>query len=82
MKPRYFLLGLYRVPMWEYRCGMTLAQIELLSIDKPLTLYGKKNEAPDEEELMEAQRRWEEKYGDKADKSVDAKSLLSNFIIK
>jgi hypothetical protein len=68
--------------MWEYRCGMTLAQIELLSIDKPLTLYGKKNEAPDEEELEEAQKRWDEKYGDKADKSVDAKSLLSNFNIK
>ena len=82
MKPRYFLLGLYRVPMWEYRCGMTLAQIELLSIDKPLTLYGKRTESPDAEDLIEAQKRWEEKYGDKADKSVSAKSLLSNFNIQ
>jgi hypothetical protein len=68
--------------MWEYLWGMTIAQIELMSTDKPLTLYGKKVDYPDEEELEEAQKRWDEKYGDKADKSVDAKSLLSNFNIK
>lgn len=68
--------------MWEYRCGMTAAQVELMSIDKPLTLYGKKSESPDEEELIDAQRRWEEKYGGKTDKSVNAESILSNFNIK
>jgi acid phosphatase class B len=68
--------------MWEYMCGMTAAQIELMSIDKPLTLYGKKKNTPDEEDILEAQERWEKKYGDKKDKSVDAKPLLSNFNIK
>ena len=81
MQPRYFFFGLYRVPMWEYMCGMTAAQIELMSIDKPLTLYGKKKNTPDEEDILEAQKRWDEKYGGKADKSVDASSLLSNFNI-
>ena len=55
---------------------------ELMSIDKPLTLYGKKKDTPDEEDILEAQERWEKKYGDKKDKSVDAKPLLSNFNIK
>ena len=82
MKPRYFFFGLFRVQMWEYRWGMTAAQIELMSVDKPLTLYGKKTDIPDAEELMEVQKRWEEKYRDKADKSVNAKSLLSNFNIQ
>ena len=82
MQPRYFFFGLYRVPMWEYMCGMTAAQIELMSIDKPITLYGKKKDTPDEEDILEAQERWEKKYGDKKDKSVDAKPLLSNFNIK
>lgn len=82
LEPRYFFLGLYRVPMWEYKCGMTAAQIEIMSIDKPLTLYGKRTNVPDAEDLVEAQKRWDEKYGGKADKSVDASSLLSNFNIK
>ena len=81
MQPRYFFLGMYRVPMWEYMCGMTAAQIELMSVDKPLTLYGKKNNTPDAEDILKAKERWEKKYGDKADKSVSAKSLLSNFNI-
>ena len=81
MSPRYFLLGMIRVPMWEYRCGMTAAQIELFSVDKPITLYGKKKNSPSAEELIEAQENWNKKYGDKKDKSVDAKSILSNFNI-
>ena len=68
--------------MWEYMCGMTCAQIELMSIDKPLTLYGNKSKGPTAEELLEAQREWEEKYGGKKDLKVDEKSVLSNFNIK
>ena len=68
--------------MWEYMCGMTCAQIELMSIDKPLTLYGNKSKGPTAEELLEAQREWEEKYGERKDLKVDAKSVLSNFNIK
>jgi hypothetical protein len=82
MQPRYFFFGLYRVPMWEYMCGMTAAQIELMSIDKALTLYGKKSEGPDKASLIEAQKRWDEKYSNKKDKSVNAKSLLSHFNIE
>ena len=39
--------------MWEYMCGMTCAQIELMSIDKPLTLYGNKSKGPTAEELLD-----------------------------
>ena len=53
-----------------------------MSIDKPLTLYGNKSKGPTAEELLEAQREWEEKYGGKNDLKVDAKSVLSNFNIK
>lgn len=80
MKSRYFIFGLYRVPMWEYRCGMTAAQLGIMSVDKPLTLYGKKNDSPDKEDLLAAQERWERKYGNKQTKEVDAKTLTSNFL--
>ena len=62
--------------MWEYMCGMTCAQIELMSIDKPLTLYGNKSKGPTAEELLEAQKEWEEKYGGKKDLKVELHSRV------
>ena len=46
MMPRYFLFGLIRVPMWEYRCGLTIAQIELLTIDTPIIVYKRNDNKP------------------------------------
>jgi len=82
MQPRYFFLGLYRVPNWEYMCGMTIAQIELMSIDKPLSLCksSESKKSPSKGEIIKAQKEWEDKYGNKSDKKVDAQSILSNFI--
>ena len=39
--PRYFFFGLVRVPMYEYYWGHTAAQIQLIDIDQPITLYKK-----------------------------------------
>ena len=37
--PRRFFFGLVEVPMWGYRSGHTIAQIELLTIDQPIVVY-------------------------------------------
>ena len=80
MKPRYFFFGLLRVPMWEYMCGMTIAQIELMSVDKPLSRYGKKDEfmTPDAEELEACRLRYEKEHGEDGG-IIDPKKLMSNF---
>ena len=46
--PRYFLLGTYEVPMWDYYWGLTAAQVELLTIDQPIVVYkaDKDNDKP------------------------------------
>lgn len=41
--PRYFFFGFVRVPMYEYRVGLTIAQVQLLTIDQPLVVYKKDN---------------------------------------
>ena len=40
---RRFLFGLIEVRNWEYRCVLTLPQIELMQSDLPHTLYIRKN---------------------------------------
>jgi len=46
--PRYFLLGMYEVPMWDYYWGLTAAQVEILTIDQPIVVYkaDKDNDKP------------------------------------
>lgn len=39
MMPRRFFFGLVEVPFWEFRSGLTIAQIELISIDVPQIIY-------------------------------------------
>lgn len=80
MQPRYFFFGLYRVAMWEYFWGMTMAQIELMSADKPLTLYGKRSDfsVPDAEDLEECRRQYEARHADDGGKT-DVKELMSHF---
>lgn len=41
--PRYFLFGMYRVQMYEWYWGHTAAQIEMMEIDQPLTLYRRRD---------------------------------------
>ena len=39
---RYFF-GIWRVPEYEYKWGHTAAQMDLIFIDQPLTLYKRRN---------------------------------------
>ena len=43
--PRYFF-GIIRVPMYEYYWGHTAAQVELIRIDAPITVYRSLREKP------------------------------------
>lgn len=88
MAARSFLFGFITIPMYEYRCVLSLAQIELLMADKPVVVYphknkkGKKGDKPDrpsKASIEEAKRKWEEKYKDGA---KPAALDLSGFIIK
>lgn len=88
MVARSFLFGLITIPMYEYRCVLSLAQIELLTVDKPLVVYppkrkkGKKGDKPgrpSRKSIEEAKQKWEEKYKDGA---KPAALDLSGFIIK
>ena len=83
---RSFLFGLVVIPMYEYRCVLSCAQIELLTIDKPVVNYGtdkksKKNDKPKrptKQDVEEVTRKWEEKYKDGKKPVLD----LSGFKIK
>lgn len=88
MASRSFLFGLVIVPMYEYRCVLSLAQIELLMADKPVVVYPRKNkkgkkgekaDRPSRASIEEAKQKWEEKY---KDGSKPAALDLSGFIIK
>ena len=39
MQPRYFFFGLIRIERYEYLYGHTVAQIELMTYDVPITVY-------------------------------------------
>lgn len=70
--PRYFLFGLVRVQMYEYYWGHTAAQIQLIDIDQPITVYkrhdsnsglkpGDKGYKPNKKKLEEAVERWQKR---------------------
>ncbi len=74
--PRYFLFGLVRVQMYEYYWGHTAAQIELIDIDQPLTVYAKhdsksglkpgdKGWKPDAKKLEESVRKWKKRKAER-----------------
>ena len=74
--PRYCLFGLYRIPMYEYYWGHTAAQIELMDIDAPITVWkkheskgglkpGDKGYRPDPKKLDDAVRRWKERKAER-----------------
>lgn len=66
-----FFFGLYSVNDWEWLWGRTAAQIELRSIDQPITVYkhddnnkpkpGDPNYRPDEEKMKRAVEKWKER---------------------
>lgn len=85
--PRYFLFGLVRVPMWEYYWGHTKAQIELMTIDVPLTLFkkdksgkpkpGEKGYKPNPKKLQEAVERWKKKKEDRKKRGFSLSKFLN-----
>lgn len=75
--PRYFLFGLVRVQMYEYYWGHTAAQIDLIDIDQPLTVYAKhesnsglkpgdKGWKPNAKKLEESVRKWKKRKAERA----------------
>ena len=71
MASRSFFFGLLTIPMYEYRCVLTCAQIELLTIDKPVINYltgnDKKGKAkspkrPTKQRIEKVTQEWEERY--------------------
>lgn len=73
--PRYFL-GIWRVPMYEYYWGHTAAQIELIDIDQPITVYkmrdqneglkpGDKGWKPNKKKLNAAVERWQKRKAER-----------------
>lgn len=84
MQPLLLFGGLICEPMYGYNWVMTLAQLELIGNDKPLTFLKKdstnkkgKSEftKPDASKIKEAANKWKEKY-DNGDKKLN----LGKFI--
>ena len=78
---RYFLFGLIEVKEWPYLWGYTAAQIQLMMIDEPLTVYKKSDEKTEAEKktpehMMEVVERW------KAKKRQGKGVKLSDFLGK
>lgn len=74
--PRYFLFGLVRVQMYEYYWGHTAAQIQLIDIDQPITVYkrndsnsglkpGDKGYKPNKKKLDAAVERWQKRKAER-----------------
>ncbi len=84
MASKSFLWGLINIPMFEYRWVLTIAQIELLSIDKPVVNYriGKdkksKFKRPNMVNVLDKAKEWENKYKDGSKPKID----LTGFVKK
>jgi len=73
--PRFMFFGLVRIPMYEYDWGHTVAQIELIDIDQPITVFkhddsgkpkpGEKGYVPDAKKLDEAVQRWKKRKAER-----------------
>lgn len=46
MMPRHFFFGLVEVNHWGYRCGLTVAQVQLLNADIPFVAYKARDDKP------------------------------------
>ncbi len=85
--PRYFFFGLVRVQMYEWYWGHTAAQIQLIDIDQPITLYkksdpnsglkpGDKGWKPNAKKLEEAVERWKKRKAEREKRGFKLDSLL------
>ena len=74
--PRYFLFGLVRVQMYEWYWGHTAAQIQLIDIDRPLTVNkrrdtneglkpGDKGWKPNAKKLEKSVERWKKRKAER-----------------
>lgn len=78
MFPRLFLFGLVRVPRWDYDWGYTSAQISLMALDTPITVYRRdKDKVPDTQDIESAKDRWTAKYGN--GEKIELSQLLSGY---
>ena len=86
--PRYFLFGLVRVQMYEWYWGHTAAQIQLIDIDQPITVYkrrdkneglkpGDKGYRPDPKKLDEAVERWQKRKEAREKRGIRLDQFLS-----
>lgn len=85
--PRYFLFGLIRIPMYEYMWGHTIAQIELIDIDQPVTFFkhdssnrpkpGEKGYVPDKKKLDACVEKWKKR---KAERDKEG-FILDKFLL-
>ena len=84
--PRYFFFGLVRVQMYEYYWGHTAAQIALIDVDQPLTVYAKsksglkpgdKGYKPNKKKLEEAVRKWEKRKAEREKRGFRLDRLLA-----
>ena len=85
--PRYFFFGLVRVQMYEWYWGHTAAQIQLIDIDQPITLYkksdpnsglkpGDKGWKPNAKKLEEAVERWKTRKAEREKRGFKLDSFL------
>lgn len=85
--PRYFLFGLVRVQMYEWYWGHTAAQIQLIDIDQPLTVYkrrdpneglkpGDKGWKPNAKKLTDSVERWKKRKAEREKRGFKLDQLL------
>lgn len=85
--PRYFFFGLVRVPMYEWYWGHTAAQIQLIDIDQPITVYkrhdsndglkpGDKGYKPNAKKLEETVERWKKRKAEREKRGFKLDTFL------
>lgn len=85
--PRYFFFGLVRVQMYEWYWGHTAAQIQLIDVDQPITLYkksdpnsglkpGDKGYKPNAKKLEEAVERWKKRKAEREKRGFKLDTFL------
>jgi hypothetical protein len=85
--PRYFFFGLVRVQMYEYYWGHTAAQIQLIDIDQPITVYkmrdpneglkpGDKGWKPNAKKLEDSVARWKKRKAEREKRGFRLDKLL------
>lgn len=80
MMPRRFFFGLIEVPMWEYRSGLTIAQIDILTIDQPIVVHkrddsnrpkpGEKGFTRTADQARKEYERWKKRHEEEKNKGI------------